>query len=132
MQKRERSQKKNIRNLKKMCCCSLRLAHVLINRSTPFPSHVCVYVNVFVPSVWYGFSSQVISIIIIIIGLFTFILSCAGMCPKTYLTIYVMAIKAHLCVDIVTCELPLTPPFQNSPRAKVLRFSREQKKGEEK
>lgn len=26
----------------------------------------------------------------IVIGLFTFILSCAGMCPKTYLTIYVM------------------------------------------
>lgn len=25
-----------------------------------------------------------------VIGLFTFILSCAGMCPKTYLTIYVM------------------------------------------
>lgn len=53
---------------------------------------VGVCVNVFVPSVWYGFSSQVISIIIIIIGLFTFILSYAGMCPKTYLTIYVMAI----------------------------------------
>lgn len=54
----------------------------------------------------------------IVIGLFTFILSCVGMCPKTYLTIYVYGQhynKAHLCVDIVTYELPLTPFTRKLP-----------------
>lgn len=52
----------------------------------------------------------------IVIGQFAFILSCVGMCPKTYLTIYVYGQqqqrqqqqhKTHLCVHIGTCELPM-------------------------
>lgn len=51
---------------------------------------------------------------------------CYGHTAHAYITIH--SFKAHLCVDIVTYELPLTPTFQNCPEEKFSSYKENEKK----